>query len=287
MARALAAALVCTAGEALGCGQCSACRRALTLSEEAPQVPLHPDVVLLERGLYPPSLIGRSSPETMGIGVEQVRRLVLSRAQYPPHEARSLVFIIRRADELTVSAANALLKTLEEPARDVYFLLLTHRPRRLLDTIRSRTLPIRFGPLSTEAIARILADQDVQADAQLLAMAAGSAARALQLAGSDDAERRRSLVQRLPDALGAADLGPSLDLIAAMKPDRASLERDLPTLLHHFADSARSHTAHSRFEQARTAANRYAETAQAMLHSQRNMAPALVMETLLARLRRC
>src|SRR5688572_8454452 len=78
VAFALAQSLVCTAGGVLGCGQCSACRRTLTLSDDEPRVPQHPDVVLIERGLYPAATLGRSSPETTGIGVEQVRRIVLA-----------------------------------------------------------------------------------------------------------------------------------------------------------------------------------------------------------------
>src|SRR5258706_5021182 len=58
---ALARSLVCESGP-LACGKCSACRRAVTLSEEEPRVPLHPDVVLVERGLYR-GLLGGSSSE--------------------------------------------------------------------------------------------------------------------------------------------------------------------------------------------------------------------------------
>src|SRR3954468_1892608 len=58
---ALAQALVCTVSPNVGCGECSACRRAVSLSDDAPAVPRHPDVVLVERGLYPPAVLGRSS----------------------------------------------------------------------------------------------------------------------------------------------------------------------------------------------------------------------------------
>src|SRR5687768_2908308 len=73
---ALAQALVCTRQPNVGCGECSACTRAVALSDDEPMVPRHPDVVLIERGLYPPAVLGRASPETTGIGVEQVRRIV-------------------------------------------------------------------------------------------------------------------------------------------------------------------------------------------------------------------
>src|SRR5262245_59526348 len=178
---AFAQALVCRERPSEGCGECSACRRAITLSDEAPRVPLHPDVVLVERGLYPASVLGRTSPEVTGIGVEQVRRVVLARNAYPPHEAPALVFIFRAAHELTPSAANALLKTLEEPQLSAHFILITDQPRRLLDTVRSRTLPIRFGPLPDAVITELLAQRGISPDPSVVAAAAGSAARAFEL----------------------------------------------------------------------------------------------------------
>jgi len=103
---ALAQSLVCAKGGRLGCGECSACQRAVRLAEEDPHVPLHPDVVLLGRGLYPAQVLGTASRESTGIGVEQIRRLVLSRVGFSPHEGRAFVFIIREAEDLTQQAAN-------------------------------------------------------------------------------------------------------------------------------------------------------------------------------------
>jgi DNA polymerase-3 subunit delta' len=143
-ALAFAQALVCQDENNPGCGACRGCQLASATSQEAPHVPLHPDIILVQRGLYPPALLGRSTPENTGISVQQIRKLVLPRAGYPPHEGRALCFIINHADELTISAANALLKILEEPPNKTHFLLTTSRPGRLLDTVRSRTLTVRF-----------------------------------------------------------------------------------------------------------------------------------------------
>ncbi|HMA92234.1 MAG TPA: DNA polymerase III subunit delta', partial [Polyangiaceae bacterium] len=145
-ALAFARCLVCEQPcQGLACCNCGACRRAISMTAEPPIVPLHPDVVFVARGLYPPSMLGTSTPESTAIGIEQIRRMVLSRIGFSSHEGRALVFLVRDADDLSQSAANALLKTLEEPPARVHFILLTSRPNRLLDTIRSRTLPIRFG----------------------------------------------------------------------------------------------------------------------------------------------
>src|SRR6185295_16104565 len=55
-ALALAQTLLCEQGGTRACGACSACRRALSCSEEEPRVPLHPDLVLVQRGLYKKTL---------------------------------------------------------------------------------------------------------------------------------------------------------------------------------------------------------------------------------------
>src|ERR1700722_14298198 len=134
----LAQALVCerrSPGSADACGQCRACARAIPRPGEGR--PLHPDVVVLERGLYDPVTIGRRTPETQDLSIDQVRVLVLARAAFPPLEGRAKVFIVRRAEELSSAAANALLKTLEEPGPRTHFVLLSSVADSLLPTIRS------------------------------------------------------------------------------------------------------------------------------------------------------
>src|SRR5580693_5375272 len=72
----LAQALVCerrAEGMADACGECSSCRRAVPRPGEAR--PIHPDVVVLERGLYEPTSIGRRTPETQDISIDQVQTL--------------------------------------------------------------------------------------------------------------------------------------------------------------------------------------------------------------------
>lgn len=281
---ALAQALVCRERPGVGCGACSACSRAVTLSDESPRVPLHPDVVLVARGLYPAATLGRSSPEVTGIGVEQIRRVVVDRAGFPPHEAPALVFIFRAAHELTASAANALLKTLEEPRPRVHFLLLTDQPRRLLDTVRSRSLPIRFGALPDAVIAEILEKRGHAPDAALLGLASGSAGRALELCEPELAQRRQSFVDSVLAALRAPDLGAALE-IAAGAQDRAGLARDLSALAQHFALTARR-VAGGDATLALRGASCHAEVQAALQSLERNGPPALTFEALMLRLRR-
>jgi DNA polymerase-3 subunit delta' len=248
-------------------------------------VPAHPDVVLVERGLYPAGVLGRSSPETTGIGVEQIRRIVLSRATFPPHEAQHLLFIFRAAHELTVSAANALLKTLEEPRPNVHFVLLTDQPRRLLDTVRSRSLPLRFGPLPDSDIQAIARRNGQELTPETLALAAGSAAQALTLCDPQRVERRRHFVTAVLHAVAAPDLGAGVELAATESSERAELQEDLRGLAQHFALEARQSVDQRRLNAARSA-RRYAEVQAARQALERNGPPALTLEALIARLRR-
>jgi DNA polymerase III subunit delta' len=282
---ALAQALVCTVSPNVGCGDCSACQRAIRLSDEAPAVPQHPDVVLVERGLYPPAVLGRSSPETTGIGVEQVRRIVVARAGYPPYEAARLIFIFRAAHELTPNAANALLKTLEEPRQNVHFVLLTDQPRRLLDTIRSRTLPIRFAPLTDALLRDIVAQQGLQADATSLALANGSARRLLEASDPEQVAHREHFVTAVLGALKAPDLGAAVQMAASEPLERNGLARDLRALGQYFALNAREQIG-ARPGPALQNAERYREVLVTLDALERNAPPVLALEALVARLRR-
>ncbi len=201
---ALACALVCTVKRGEGCGACPACHRALSpfLSEEGSagaKIPLHPDVVVVERGLYPKEVLGRTTDEKVDISVDQIRRVVLERASLTPHEASQRLVIIRRAEELSVGAANALLKTLEEPPEHTRFVLLSARPGELLPTILSRTQPVRFAPLSDALVERILLYRGVeQARAREVAsLAAGSMQNAMIFADPERAAERTAAVESL------------------------------------------------------------------------------------------
>jgi DNA polymerase-3 subunit delta' len=281
---ALAQCLVCTEPKGkLACGACSACRRVVTMSEGPPQVPKHPDVVLLERGLYPAAVLGTESAETNTINLPQVKKLVQSRVGYPPHEGQALVFIIRRADELNVNAANALLKTLEEPPEKTHFILLTHRPHRLLDTIRSRTLAVRFAPLSDENLGIIL--DRLGADRSVIPLAAGSAAQAMAMSDEQQLSAKQAFVSALSASIEAPDLATALSDIDVKGNDRLELRDQLGWFAQYLANTARDLVAEDP-KLAERDARRYSIVLSTMAELERNANPALAMEALVTRLRR-
>jgi len=275
---ALAQALVCEAPGPRACEKCSACLRALRISEEEPHVPAHPDVIVLQRGLYRGRI---SANEATGISIEQVRRMVLERVGYGPHEGHARVFIVRDADELTVSAANALLKTLEEPGQGTHFVLLTSRPNRLLDTIRSRTLPVRFSPLPDAVVAQILQAKGL--DPKVAAVAQGSVALALDLASEEAIQERNEFVAAAHAALTARDMAPAIKFAEARR------ERDsLRSLLAYFAQSlafAGREQVDTQIERAERAAEQHRVVLSAMHDVDRNVSPALALEAMIYRLR--
>jgi DNA polymerase III subunit delta' len=286
---ALAQALVCTGGDPLGCGLCDACRRAVARSAGRPESPLHPDVAIVARNFYPAAVIGRSRDEVTEISVDQVRAIVLAHASYPPHEGRARVFIIRDAEELSVGAANGLLKTLEEPRSGTHFVLLTSRGDRLLNTIRSRTLPIRFAPLPEPILRDVLRARGVRATSEerhdlAVELAAGSASSALELVDDEQTAAREAFVNGVLAAASARDLGPGVAFAESVDRDKGELMRELRALSAALAREARAAVEHDP-KAAGVCARRYESVARAVVHLERNASPSLAMASLIAELR--
>lgn len=98
------------------------------------------------------------------------------------------VVIVDAADELNVSAANALLKLLEEPPQDAFLLLISHQPSRLLPTIRSRCRELRLGTLNSDDMAAAMQQADITSDhdpAALAELSSGSVGEAIRLTNLD------------------------------------------------------------------------------------------------------
>ena len=161
---ALAKAIVCEGDPCSSCEACSAdtCRRIDRKS--------HPDVHYL-------------APEgAQGYVVEQIRELVAD-SQLAPLAGGHKVYILDRVDSLGTSAANAFLKTLEEPPERTVFFLITDQPAALLPTIVSRCRVVRFHPLTEEACAaRLIAlGQPPETAKKKARMAEGCVGRALAI----------------------------------------------------------------------------------------------------------
>ncbi len=95
------------------------------------------------------------------------------------------IVIVDTADELNRSAANAILKMLEEPPKRAMFLVLSHAPGKLLPTIRSRCLPLVLRPLAEDDLIRALGHLGISLPGntarRIIDLAAGSVAQAIKL----------------------------------------------------------------------------------------------------------
>ena len=162
----------------------------------------HPDLMVLERE----SEDGKARKH---IVVDEARRLPEFFAKAPA-SAPFRVAIIDAADDMNVNAANALLKTLEEPpVRGVLF-LVSHAPGGLIATIRSRCRRLAFPAWDEARVATFLQARtgtDAESALRLAHMSRGAPGRAVQMAegGALDADAvAREILTRLPDADDAA-----------------------------------------------------------------------------------
>lgn len=162
---------------------------------------------------------GRPYQKKRSISVDQIRAMQRRLVTRPTLGARRAV-IVDCADQLEKSAVNALLKSLEEPPQGTFFLLVAHQPGRLLPTIRSRCLVVRFHTLDVAQMARALdklaPELDDQTRSAAIDVAAGSPGAALAFAEQDlgavfhimralahDGDPDFALRGRLAEAMGA------------------------------------------------------------------------------------
>ncbi|MGX7952553.1 DNA polymerase III subunit delta' [Tsuneonella sp. HG249] len=131
---------------------------------------------------------GKDFELARNIKISQIREMQRRLTTRPTLGSRRAV-IIDPADDMETGSSNALLKSLEEPPVGTFFLLVAHRPARLLPTIRSRCRTLRFPTLDDAAIGRILAaeapDTDAGARAAAIAAAAGSPGAAFEFIAQD------------------------------------------------------------------------------------------------------
>ena len=144
--------LLCELDDPPADGPCRQCRTCLRLHNPAqPELdPQHTDVEIIAPG----SLCAESDHDhrnTRTIGICIIRRIEHV-ATLTPFEAEQRVIVINPADALTTEAADAFLKTLEEPPDRVHFILLSAQPEQLSETIRSRCRTLTLSPLPADQL---------------------------------------------------------------------------------------------------------------------------------------
>ena len=173
---AFAAALVCPTG---GCGTCGACNSAQTSG--------HPDVEIIRT-------------EGLSIKIDEVREL-LTRTSWSPSMGGWRVVVMEDADRMTESAANALLKAIEEPGARTVWLLCAPTLHDILPTIRSRCRHLQLRTPSTVEVTEVLEKRDgiTPAMADFAArVSQGHIGRARYIATNEHVRSNRAQVMKLP-----------------------------------------------------------------------------------------
>ena len=203
-AEALARALLCEnrrPGQR-ACGHCAGC----TWMEQGS----HPDFRRLEPGILSESREPEEGSErkpSLEIRIEQVREIAGFIAM-TTHRGGPKVVLIHPAETLNVSAANALLKNLEEPPPQTCFLLVAHRWHQLLPTVRSRCEQVVLAPPARDAARGWLAEQNLR-DADLALAHAGGAPLLAQAFDEEFWRQREAFLSAITrpafDALASAE----------------------------------------------------------------------------------
>ncbi|TBU72889.1 DNA polymerase III subunit delta' [Phytopseudomonas daroniae] len=175
LAERLMALLLCKSPVALqACGQCKSCH-------------------LLAAGSHPDNYVLEPEEVDKPIKVDQVRALVNFVVQTAQLGGRKVI-LIEPTEAMNLNAANALLKSLEEPSGDTVLLLISHQPSRLLPTIKSRCVqqacPLPSEAVSLQWLSEALPDSSEQEVRELLYLAAGSPLAAVRLQAQGVREQR-------------------------------------------------------------------------------------------------
>lgn len=169
IANLFAMALQCEQQGTEPCGECAACKQALSKN--------HPDIIR----------VSHEKPNT--IGVDDIRQQVNGDIVIKPYKGPKKIYIINEAEKMNVAAQNALLKTLEEPPEYGVIILLTTNVEAFLQTIVSRCIVLTMKPVRDSQIQEYLMKEyhipDYKASV-CAAFARGNVGKARMLATSED-----------------------------------------------------------------------------------------------------
>jgi DNA polymerase-3 subunit delta' len=192
-----AAALNCTSEEK-PCGDCHACRATFSGN--------HPDVEVVAPGGICDEPEHRDHGDSRDLRICQIRRLekLLSLS---PYSGGRRVAIVDSADTLHVEAANAFLKTLEEPPAGSIIILLVEREERLPDTVLSRCQKLAFRPVDRETILEALIDRGADPEDAVAITAASRGRIGWALQALEDPSLLEERSEMLDEAIRVAHAG--------------------------------------------------------------------------------
>jgi len=211
-AKKFAKAINCADRAFAPCERCVSCKRVDSES--------HPDVFFV-----------RPKGASRSIGIREIREAI-TRASLKPYEAGKKVFVIDNADSMNQEAANAFLKTLEEPPAETLFVLIATSEKALLPTIVSRCLTIRFSQAEPKEVERFIMDKfsvTEEKAAILTSFSSGRIGKAVKMHEENLLEKKNGLIGKLSSRDALLDELLSYD-------GRDELKEKLEILLSYFRD---------------------------------------------------
>ena len=218
LARAFAAGLLCEkqipSGEA--CGHCMPCNWFAQGN--------HPDFRLLQPDALTEDVDSEEGKKkaSQQITIDQVRELD-DFFNVGTHRDGLRVVLINPTEAMNRNAANAILKTLEEPSASTLFLLVSNEPLKLLPTIRSRCQVVPVALPRTKSAEQYLSDSGVSDAARWLALAGGSPGLAMELAGLGQGGWLEVLVKKLSVQRGPDPISSAAELEKLVKDSKGKL----------------------------------------------------------------
>ncbi len=201
------------------CMECHSCKQAVTKN--------HPDIITLIH----------EKPGT--IGVEDIRRSIVSDVSVRPYSGKWKIYLINDAEKMSVQAQNALLKTLEEPPEYVVILLLTSNMSALLPTIISRSTVLNMRPVDDKTVRKYLMERihvpDYQADI-CVAFARGNIGKAKHLATSEDFDNIKNDAVRVLKYAHEMDMSEFVTALNQISAYKINIEDYLDILLIWYRD---------------------------------------------------
>ena len=223
LARYIVNSLICT--EAVKpCGSCHACKTAAAGS--------HPDIITV-----------LPEDKKKNISVSQIRELRQS-AFIKPHMADCKIFIIDKAETMNEQAQNALLKILEEPPSNIFFLLITESATAMLETVLSRCVTFKLSPPPTEDALEYIMNslkpkREEEAVLTALNQAKGNIGRAITILRRKNANAAEVAASEFCEILFSGSEIEMLTLLAKFEKDRVLADSFFVSLKYEIAELIR------------------------------------------------
>ena len=218
LARQFAASLLCETPQPDGkaCGKCLACNWYAQGN--------HPDFRLLQPDALNDEVEAEDGKKkaSQQITIDQVRGLD-EFLNVGTHRGGLRIVVVYPAEAMNRNTANALLKTLEEPAASTLFLLVSSEPMRLLPTIRSRCQVMPIPLPNAQQAEQVLADEGIVEAKRWLALAGGAPGLAIELAASGQLAWLEILIKRLSAGKNIDPLTLAAELDKAIKDSKGKL----------------------------------------------------------------